>query len=105
MIEANEAKPTDATGEEHGAASLSIASLAKMTSALGVTLSGLFADPEADDVDQFAMVIKRAVLSRHDGRDIKLTRGDFLMLPAGPPHRWQNRSLASAKILFVSSRR
>lgn len=62
-------------------------------------------ETESVGVDQFVMMLKGTVLLSHNEHVVTLRRGDSLMLPAGTPHRWQNRSRSSAQVLIVSTRR
>jgi transcriptional regulator with XRE-family HTH domain len=159
FAEAAQFSPSFISQVENGTVSPSVASLAKLTAALGVTLADLFAassatdvavvrasaragfrstwskarvdtliprsrdskldallitlepggrsgkTPEDTGVDQFAMALEGAALLTYGTEDIRLGRGDSVMIRARAAHVWSNPGKAPAQLLIVSLRR
>jgi transcriptional regulator with XRE-family HTH domain len=159
FAEATHFSPSFISQVENGTVSPSVASLAKLTAALGVTLADLFAagsasdvavvrasarsgfrstwskaqvdtliprsrdskldallitlepggrsgkDPEETGVDQFAMALDGAALLTYGAENIRLGRGDSVMIRARAAHVWSNPGRRPVQILIVSLRR
>jgi transcriptional regulator with XRE-family HTH domain len=159
FAETTQFSPSFISQVENGTVSPSVASLAKLTAALGVTLADLFAagsvtevsvvrasarsgfrstwskaqvdtliprsrdskldallitlepggrsgkDPEETGVDQFAMALDGAAVLTYGAEDIRLGRGDSVMIRARAAHVWSNTGRRPVQILIVSLRR
>jgi transcriptional regulator with XRE-family HTH domain len=60
--------------------------------------------PAVADVDQFAMVLKGRLVLTHAHEEIRLVRGDTVLIRASTARRWQNSTRQPAQVLIVSSR-
>jgi len=59
---------------------------------------------QTSNSEQFAMVLSGSVmLELADGPHV-LQRGDAITIPAGTPHRWENKGTKDAQLLKITPR-